>query len=166
MIKKITSGIRNRLPSGIDFRSLIHSIRLYFGNVNCAFYKKQLKHNIKAYFSTKYTPMKYELVSEPVPHILYHITPKKNKDKILHEGLRTFLNPAVFLTSSSSYVEYLKNIQFNEDCIVFEIASGEMENAGFVFYNDIEKSRNIIWVTEYVPSKYITEKRKGFNEQH
>ena len=164
MIKKITVGIKNRVPGGIDFHSLIYSIRLYFGNTKCDFYKRQLKHNIKAYFSTKYTPMKYELVEKVVPHTMYHVTPKKNKDKILHEGLKAFFNPAVFLTDSISYVEYLKNIQFNGDCIIFEIASGEMKNNGFVFYNDVEKSRNTIWVTEYVPSKYIVEKRKGFNE--
>lgn len=164
MIKKLITGVKNRLPGGIDFRSLVHSIKLYLGNMKCDFYKRQLKHNIKAYCSTKYTPMKYELVDKPVPHTLYHITPKKNKDKILYEGLRTFCNPAVFLTSSASYVEYLKNVQFNGDCIVFEIESGKMQNDGFVFYNDIEESRNIIWVTEYVPSKYIIEKRKGFNE--
>ena len=113
MIKKLITGVKNRLPGGIDFRSLVHSIKLYLGNVKCDFYKRQLKHNIKAYCSTKYTPMKYELVDKPVPHTLYHITPKKNKDKILYEGLRTFCNPAVFLTSSASYVEYLKNSSKN-----------------------------------------------------
>lgn len=164
MIKKLITGIKNRLPGGIDFRSLIHSIRLYCGNTKCDFYKKQFKHNIKAYCSTKYTPMKYELVDKIVPPTLYHVTPKENKEKILHEGLKAFSNPAVFLTDSITYVEYLQNIQFNGECVVLEIASGEMKNDGFIFYNDIEESRNIIWVTEYVPSKYIIEKRKGFNE--
>lgn len=152
-------AIRNRLPGGIEYKSLWKSLALYKDCKSDSFYKAQFLHNLKAYFlpSHRYSSMDYERSSKSVPAVLYHVTDAENKRSILKNGLVGGHNPVVFMTSSESYVNFLKSKYQQHGCTVFKIEAEKMENDGYAFFNSIQKERTVIWVTEFVPPGYIKE---------
>lgn len=160
--KRITLGqigtaVYNRLPGGVAFISLAESYRLYRDNKAVSFYKTQFLHNIKAFCipTRRFAPMKYALVARPVPPLLFHITDKKKAASILQDGLVAKANPAVFLTVSEEYIDFLKDDYSPDGYVVFKIHSAQMEQDGFCFFNDRQKDRDIIWITRTVPPQYL-----------
>lgn len=160
--KRITLGqigaaVCNRLPGGVVFISLKESRRLYRNDRSVDFYKTQFLHNIKAYCipTRRFAPMQYAVTARPVPPLLFHITDKKNTASILQNGLVAKANPAVFLTVSEEYIDFLKNDYSPDGYAVFKIHSAQMEKDGFCFFNDRQKDRDIIWVTHAVPPQYL-----------
>lgn len=160
--KRITLGqigaaVCNRLPGGVVFKSLAESRRLYRNDRSVDFYKTQFLHNIKAYCipTRRFAPMQYAVTARPVPPLLFHITDKKNTASILQNGLVAKANPAVFLTVSEGYIDFLKDDYSPDGYAVFKIHSAQMEKDGFCFFNDRQKDRDIIWVTRTVPPRYL-----------
>lgn len=160
--KRITLGqigaaVYNRLPGGVAFKSLAESYRLYRNDRAVDFYKTQFRHNIKAYCipTRRFAPMQYEVTARPVPPLLFHITDKKNTASILQDGLVAKANPAVFLTVSEEYIDFLKDDYSPDGYVVFKIHSAQMEQDGFCFFNDRQKDRDIIWITRTVPPQYL-----------
>lgn len=160
--KRITLGqigaaLRNRLPGGVVFKSLAESYRLYRNDRAVDFYKIQFLHNIKAYCvpTRRFCPIQYAVPIRPVPPLLFHITDKKNAASILQDGLVAKANPAVFLTVSEEYIDFLKDDYSPDGCVLFKIHSAQMEQDGFCFFNDRQKDRDIIWITHTVPPQYL-----------
>ncbi len=160
--KRITLGqigaaVCNRLPGGVAFKSLAESYRLYRNDRAVDFYKTQFLHNIKAYCipTRRFCPMQYTVPIRPVPPLLFHITDKKNAASILQDGLVAKANPAVFLTVSEEYIDFLEDDYSPVGYVVFKIHSAQMEQDGFCFFNDRQKDRDIIWITRTVPPQYL-----------
>ena len=156
MLRGAVNAIKNRLPGGIEYISLCQSRKIYKNNKDVDFYKIQFFHNLKAYFliSLRYSPMKYE-AAQNVPSVMFHISDAENTQSILSKGLISKHNPVVFLSSSKSYIDFLKAESSKNGFSVFKIDSERMANDGFEFFNDRQKSRSIIWVTKAVPPEYI-----------
>lgn len=98
--------------------------------------------------------MKYE-AAQNVPSVMFHISDAENTQSILSKGLISRHNPVVFLSSSTSYIDFLKAEYSKNGFSVFKIDSERMANDGFDFFNDRQKSRSVIWVTKAVPPEYI-----------
>lgn len=156
-IGQIGAAVCNRLPGGVAFKSLAESYRLYRNDRAVDFYKTQFLHNIKAYCipTRRFCPMQYTVPIRPVPPLLFHITDKKNAASILQDGLVAKANPAVFLTVSEKYIDFLKDDYSQDGYAVFKIHSAQMEQDGFCFFNDRQKDRDIIWITRTVPPQYL-----------
>ena len=63
--------------------------------------------------------------------------------------------PAVFLTVSEEYIDFLKDDYSPDGYVVFKIHSAQMEQDGFCFFNDRQKDRDIIWIARTVPPQYL-----------
>lgn len=147
----------NRLPGGIVCRSVAESYRLYRNDKTVMFYKTQFFHNIKTYCipSRRYCSMKYALTEKSVPDVLFHITKAENTASILQNGLVAKYNPAVFLTDSEAYIDFLKERYPKDGYAVFKIHAAKMEQDGCRFFNERQSDRSIIWVTRAVLPQYL-----------
>ena len=85
------------------------------------------------------------------PSFLFHGTSRKNIKSISILGLTKKNRHHVHLSSSKDNA--LKVAARRHNPIILTIRSGEMSSNGFKFYI----SKNGVWLTERVPSKYIAE---------
>jgi putative RNA 2'-phosphotransferase len=93
-----------------------------------------------------------ELGYEPQkpPRVLYHGTAEANKDSILKQGIEKRNRHHVHL---SHEIETAMNVgKRHGKPIIFEVQAGNMFEDGCVFY----QSENGVWLTEFVPSQYIS----------
>lgn len=89
-------------------------------------------------------------LTEP-PDVLYHGTAVKNKEEILKGGLHKMNRLHVHL---SHEVETAKNVGTRHGKpVVFIVDAKDMHANGNKFY----LSENGVWLTEFVPAKYIKE---------
>lgn len=88
------------------------------------------------------------------PSVMFHISYAENTQSILSKGLISRHNPVIFLSSSKSYIDFLKAKYSKNGFSVFKIDSERMAKDGFEFFNDRQKSKSI-WVTKAVPPEYI-----------
>ena len=91
-----------------------------------------------------------ELAEEVPPVVLYHGTPKENLPSILDKGICKMSRNHVHLSDT---IETASNVgaRREKDFIVLSVKAKQMHEEGFVFY----LSRNQVWLTEYVPAKYL-----------
>ena len=90
-----------------------------------------------------------ELLEEVPPAVLYHGTAKRFVDSIRQRGILKMERLYVHL--SATVEEALKVGKRHGEPIVLEIDTGRMSEDGIKFY----RSRNGIWMTEFVDAKYI-----------
>jgi putative RNA 2'-phosphotransferase len=91
--------------------------------------------------------------SEIPPALLYHGTAESNINSIFQHGIEKRSRHHVHL--SKDLETAMKVGMRHGKPVIFEIASEEMVNDGFVFY----VSENGVWLTDFVPPNYILLKR-------
>ena len=84
------------------------------------------------------------------PAILYHGTAFKNLESIKKEGIKKMNRQYVHLSADK---ETAKNVatRHSEKYIIFEIDTEAMLKENYKFY----LSENKVWLTDFVPSKFI-----------
>lgn len=90
-----------------------------------------------------------ELKPTVPPDILYHGTCKERVDSIKKAGLNKGSRLYVHLTSSEFSATKLSEL--NENPYVFKIDAKAMYNDGYKIFH----SKRTVWLTEYVPPKYL-----------
>lgn len=83
------------------------------------------------------------------PEILYHGTSEKSVDSILEKGLEKRNRQHVHLSSDTETA--IKVGQRHGKPIVFKVIAEEMYKDNFQFFI----SENGVWLTDYVPTKYL-----------
>ena len=86
----------------------------------------------------------------PPPQILYHGTTVKNVDSILRTGINKGKRLYVHLSQDIPTAE--KVGARHGKPVIFTVSAQEMYNDGYVFY----LSDNGVWLTDFVPTKYIS----------
>lgn len=97
--------------------------------------------------------VKVDLELKPIkpPKVLYHGTCKRVKNSILKEGIKHMNRQYVHLSKD---IETASKVgKRHGELIIFTVNSESMYMDGYNFY----KSENGVWLTDYVPSKYINE---------
>lgn len=89
------------------------------------------------------------------PEYLYHGTVDRFLDSILDEGLERRQRQYVHLSVDRETASSVGNRR--GEAIVLVVESKKMYRDGFSFY----RSANGVWLCEYVPREYISEKRRG-----
>jgi putative RNA 2'-phosphotransferase len=84
------------------------------------------------------------------PAVLFHGTPASNVDSILREGLRSRTRHHVHLSKDVS-TALVVGRRRSADVAVFQVAAGEMAQAGHVFH----RSENGVWLTAVVSPAYL-----------
>lgn len=84
------------------------------------------------------------------PEWLYHGTPKVNLPSILDKGICKMSRNHVHLSDTIETASKV-GARRGKDFVVLSVRAKQMHEDGFVFY----LSRNQVWLTEYVPSKYL-----------
>lgn len=90
------------------------------------------------------------------PDVLYHGTATRFVDSILQQGLIAGSRHHVHL--SADLVTATKVGQRHGKVIIFKIDTAQMQHAGFQFY----QAENGVWLTEHVPSAYLTQITSSF----
>lgn len=91
-----------------------------------------------------------ELAEEVPPIFLYHGTPKENLPSILDKGICKMSRNHVHLSDTKETASKV-GARRGKDFAVLSVKAKQMHEDGFVFY----LSRNLVWLTEYVPAKYL-----------
>jgi putative RNA 2'-phosphotransferase len=91
------------------------------------------------------------LTPEIPPFILYHGTPTRNIETILEFGLNRGFRHAVHLTTDRERA--MGDGSRRGDAVVLVIEAEKMYEQGHRFY----KTQNNVWLTDHVPSKYISQ---------
>jgi putative RNA 2'-phosphotransferase len=94
-------------------------------------------------------PVKLEMPAIQPPSILYHGTAKKNIPSILEKGILKGSRQHVHLSSDQDTA--VKVGQRYGKPVVLKIKTGKMYAEGCLFF----LSKNGVWLTDFVPSKYI-----------
>ncbi len=91
-----------------------------------------------------------EFEETPPPAILYHGTIERNEKSIAERGLLKMNRLHVHLSAD---IETAKKVAARRtgNALIYKILAQEMFNDGYKFY----KSKNGVWLTEHVPSKYL-----------
>lgn len=87
--------------------------------------------------------------SQKPPMILYHGTATKNIDSINAEGIKKMERQFVHL--STGIVQAMTVGERHGDACIYSVKAEEMYDDGYEFY----QSENGVWLTDYVPTKYI-----------
>lgn len=95
------------------------------------------------------TPVDLQLEPVPPPDILYHGTPAGSVDAIVHKGLKKMARHHVHLSSTVSAAETVGKRRGRP--VVLAVDAATMSRDGHVFYC----SANGVWLTDYVPPKYL-----------
>ncbi len=96
-------------------------------------------------------PIDLKLEEVEPPEILYHGTTEKFSVAILAQGLKKMSRLYVHLSSDVETAEKVGLRRGKPK--IFVIESGKMFVDGFKFYRSV----NGVWLTEYVPAKYLKE---------
>lgn len=132
--KVFIQGIKDRLPSGKRFISVIRSFRLFVKNRNIPFYKYQFMLNVKSYFYlVRYMPMVYTQ-TQSIPAFLYHITEKTNAEGVFENGIFNRRTSVVFLAASKEYIEYFSSLK--DDPVIIKIDISKMYSEGYPFFTN------------------------------
>ena len=91
-----------------------------------------------------------ELAETVPPDVLYHGTPKENLPSILDKGICKMSRNHVHLSDTKETASKV-GARRGKDFAVLSVKAKQMHEDGFVFY----LSRNLVWLTEYVPAKYL-----------
>ena len=83
------------------------------------------------------------------PEVLYHGTALPHRDDILREGLRKMARHQVHLSADMATARTVG--RRHGHLVVFTVAAGAMQRAGFLFY----KAGNGVWLTNEVPTTYL-----------
>ncbi len=95
------------------------------------------------------TPVDLQLKPVPPPDILYHGTPAGSVDAILRKGLKKMARHHVHLSSTAAIAETVGRRRGRP--VVLAVDAAAMSRDGLVFYC----STNGVWLTDYVPPKYL-----------
>lgn len=94
-------------------------------------------------------PVDVELAECEPPELLYHGTGEKYYDSIIESGLLPKTRLYVHLSKD---IETAKSVGVRHGTpVIFTVMSGQMFKDGYLFYC----SRNGVWLTKYVPPKYL-----------
>lgn len=150
----IINGIRERLPGNVRFRILKDCIQLYRQEPHIAFYKRQIRLNIRAYFRIKpyYGAMLYEKAD--VPARLYHVTERVNLPSILQNGLYNDKSGVVFLTDQVTRARSLAVRKALSDPVVLQIDTDRLRQSGSLVF--VNTAKPYFFVTERIPAAYLT----------
>ena len=97
-----------------------------------------------------------QLKAERPPRSLYHGTTDENYPKIMKTGLDKVKRLQVHLSDDYNTAYSVgKRYSKNKEPLILEIDSAKMNTDGFKFF----KSANGVWMTDYVPAKYINIKK-------
>lgn len=96
-------------------------------------------------------PVDLELESLKPPEILYHGTAERFSDSILAQGLKKMSRLYVHLSSDIETAEKVGRRRGKSK--IFVVESGKMFVDGFKFFLSV----NGVWLTEFVPVKYLKE---------
>lgn len=102
-------------------------------------------------------PVDVELEEVEPPEYLYHGTGEKFREAIDVEGLKP--KSRLYVHLSADIDTAVKVGSRHGKPVVFRVWSGWMHRNGFQFYRSV----NGVWLTKYVPTKYI--KRETFDEK-
>lgn len=94
-------------------------------------------------------PVDVELQRVPPPKILFHGTGEKYTDSIDQIGLIPKSRLYVHLSNDEATAVTVGSRHGKP--IVYKVAAGEMEKAGFEFYRSV----NGVWLTKVVPVRYL-----------
>lgn len=97
-------------------------------------------------------PVDLELENLKPPEILYHGTAERFSSAILAQGLLKMSRLYVHLSSDVETAEKVGLRRGKPK--IFVVESGKMFADGFKFYRSV----NGVWLTEYVPAKYLKER--------
>lgn len=97
-----------------------------------------------------------QLKAERPPRSLYHGTTEENYPKIMKTGLDKVKRLQVHLSDDYDTAYSVgKRYSKNKEPLILEIDSAKMNTDGFKFF----KSANGVWLTDYIPAKYISIKK-------
>ena len=99
--------------------------------------------------SLKDVDLKYDAIKPP--EILFHGTSLKNLKPILSSGLKKMDRNYVHL-SESKETAFKVGSRYSRDVVIFTVKSLDMFHNGFCFF----RSNNNVWLTDFVPEKYLT----------
>ena len=102
-------------------------------------------------------PVDVELEETEPPKYLYHGTGEKYREAIDAEGLKP--KSRLYVHLSADIDTAVKVGSRHGKPVVYRVWSGWMHSNGFQFYRSV----NGVWLTKYVPTKYI--KRETFDEK-
>jgi|SRR5579884_62044 len=96
------------------------------------------------------TPVGLQLEQKQPPDILFHGTVERFLASILTEGLKKGKRHHVHLSSD---VETARKVGARRGKpVILQVAAGQMHSEGFAFF----RSANGVWLTEIVPSQFLT----------
>ena len=93
-----------------------------------------------------------ELLAVVPPDVLYHGTVKRNSSSIEKKGLTKQSRQYVHMTADLN-TAYSVGERYHDKVVICVIRANEMYSDGYQFY----KAENDVWLTDNVPSKYITQ---------
>ncbi|WP_460827783.1 RNA 2'-phosphotransferase [Nostocoides australiense] len=94
--------------------------------------------------------VRLDYVAQTPPDVLYHGTPRRNLGSILEHGLDKAERHAVHLSSD---VETASRVGARRgEFVVLVVDAAAMARDGF----DFQRSRNGVWLTERVPTAYLS----------
>lgn len=151
----VIRAIRTRLSGNQRFRIIKECKRLYKANPHIAFYKMQVKLNIKAYFHIRpsYGCMHFKVTDSNIPSQLYHVTERSKLPSIKRDGLFNKKTMTVFLTSSDNYALYIIRRKKIKDPVLLRVNTEAMHKSGFLFFTD--ELNPFVWVVNLVPVHFI-----------
>jgi len=92
-----------------------------------------------------------ELQAIEPPKVLYHGTATRFSENIFKEGIKKQARQYVHLSAD---IETAAKVgKRHGELVIFKINSGQMYNDGYKFF----LSENKVWLTDYVPIKYLSE---------
>lgn len=99
-------------------------------------------------------PIDLQLAPQAPPERLYHGTAEPAVPAILTEGLKKMARHHVHLSANPETAKTVGSRHGRP--VVFEVAATTMHHDGFTFHC----SANGVWLTDYVPAKYLMEYSK------
>ncbi len=156
-------GIKDRLPSGKRFVSVVMSFWLFRKNRDIPFYKYQFILNVKSFFClAHYMPMVYTQ-TQSVPAFLYHITEKRNAKDIFEKGIINSKTSVVFMAATKEYIEYFSSAR--NESVIIKINTSEMCRRGFDFFtndsvagcwiNNEPAKAGSVYLTYVIPAEFL-----------
>lgn len=92
-----------------------------------------------------------ELTATTPPDKLYHGTGKRTAGLIMGDGIRKQSRQYVHLSEKMS-TAHTVGLRHDTTCVIFEIDAKQMNSDGYEFFI----SENGVWLTDFVPAKYLT----------
>ena len=104
-------------------------------------------------------PVKLEIKATKPPSLLYHGTLKSLFKTIEVEGIKRMQRSHVHMNSDFTK-SYITGSRTSKEPTVVQVLAGEMFKDGYHFF----QTENNVWLTEFVPSKYI--RKRALDEEY